>query len=1113
MKRKYSISIRHVIAVTAGIFISIHVHSQIEPRVFQDYELCLEGVINEYNDTIIPAKFESIIPYRFNSNDNTSPLYWSVQNKPYVGLYSNSGEELVPVEYEGLKLLEDSLLRVQTSKYSPFNFALINLNSGQKTSNNYRMIFEVKNELGKYLVADKDYSGMLNSDGTSFLNCVYDRLQIITDKTDSLRTPLLILRRDGKYGVLNSELDTIIPFRYKYIGIQYAPGTCKDFDHLYFHCNDSVNHASVIDAMGKILATSELSSVTINHPQEMALDCSTDSTSYAYFYNYKKDQSCATNIDSGKKSKTYKYMQYFDNYHIVESDSFVAILDENFHELHRIVSGFLFAATVRPQLSNNSFDPDYRLRYTLKHSDSILWYGNSGVYKKGSRKRKLKSPAQYGIVNYHTGEKIPAKYNRVTMIKTDSTDFYWAWDVGNMFKKKGKRWANGRKILVIYNADFKEINRYEFSAPIGFRDIDNYVVYQPEESTYLLANEDGKFGGITPSGELVMPFKYDAAQFLGTLYDSRDSIRKPVYKVQIDDKVGSVSTTGQLKDSVAFDNITISNDQKYLYKGDSMYHYSCQDSLINVRKLHTYNSKKSHTQYKRTPLKNWIRRVKFKTGLKWKKFKRKFSGLRKARPKVIDDTLFIRWKQNYTKQDSSNTYFGGYLYAVIRGYVINSEGKVISKKGNEIVKNPNTNVHFILDKKKLGRINPDESVSWIKTTDKNIHIEFFQDNWLVLTTHNNRKSQEGLLNIKTLEYGIPLSENINIRPYEKLSCIAIDEYHSNSIKLLDSTLSPIFPFEVYDANLYPDQFGWVSIVRENGYQLYDTSFNAVSEIYDNIDQYGTFWDLRDSLDNATLLKPGKKLELDQVKLSLISPQHYILHNYDANQYALMDTNLNILLDFKDRSAFNETYRLTGAVNVSELLFGQNQFSFVDSKDSSKQTRFENALFWYLYDGQHPYYQRYPEYAETLKMYPNNYPKYYSNVSYTVNIASRISNITGDFMTSDLVIDTTIQNYYKDQYLSNHFENYTLENGKLKRIEYTDLLNDGKAEAMDALFLKKLNEAQSFGLVCVNINSEIEQLKTEFTFETFGMRFYGAKRRYNIFITYAELEGLMKSPYD
>lgn len=198
-------------------------------REFEDYEKCYVGFVSFEGDTLFPPQFNSVRYIRnyWLDEDRTENIYWAVKLGEKTGLLSNTGEELIPMVYDYIKSIIDSVIEINIDGKK----GIIDLARDLKVEPQYD---EISLTAGNkfFLVTKDSKSGLLDLDYNLVVPLEYGRIfqnfnSLISKEFANERRLFFVSdSKNDKYGAVDVKNSTDIPAIYSVLRPEWIDWKC-----------------------------------------------------------------------------------------------------------------------------------------------------------------------------------------------------------------------------------------------------------------------------------------------------------------------------------------------------------------------------------------------------------------------------------------------------------------------------------------------------------------------------------------------------------------------------------------------------------------------------------------------------------------------------------------------------------------------------------------------------------------------------------------------------------------------------------------------------------------------------------------------------------------------
>jgi len=1061
---------------------------------FQDYEKCAVGLISAEGDTVFPAIYDACVKRGFGKT-----RYWELKIGGKFGIMNDLGEEWMPIEYDGYSFMNDSVIRtLQNEKYG-----LIDTRAKVTIPAVYETMYH--NYWGGYfLFGSYKKLGMMDSNYNIVVHPDYYSVRSITpnDVSPEMRDSMtcFVAIKNGKYGVINVDASTKIPFVYDRLIPQFIGEPCST-NRIYFYVQDSIGCFGFIDNEGQTVVPIIYDHVGIHYSQRHACD---DSIQIVASGTLNNTVVKSHNISNGKSSEFYDRIQYFEGLSIAFKGDSSWILDENYNKIHTPINGeYLFGAGKKgyPNWNPKLYLNTYSNHGGLRRFDSIVYVGDELIKERKRRRYKKVKASVMAIENYHTGASTPKAFNKLQVRRTEGNNVIWAYDY-NGDPIPHDRSEKNKKVfhLTIYNRSLDTIGTLAFNQFVRTEfggEWDNYYDKRP----YYFRNELNKYGAIDINGKVTVPFEYDVCTRLGSWYDNEAQKQIVLINVAKNGKYGIINRKGEIVTPLIYDMIKGSVGTK----GDSTYIFDHYGKVYSVELTQQPRAKKSAKP-------NYVKHKKSK-----KKKKPKYTKPKKTDEglKVIDSLLYFYRGEDYlVKQDSSNNRFNK-KWLSLGDYIINEQGKVLYE-GKHWIRKDYSPYSFIQEKKHGYFI---DSLGNIGNTfkEKIYNINYYGR---YAQIEKRKTNQYGIYDLITETWLFELGEyayvNAATKGTDHVFWVELPrkrKQYQDIWHLLDSNKEQILPYDL-DYHGYMDEESKMVVFESHGLQgLLDSNYNVLIPLDSvSISEFQEFITIEEytKSDRSKLFNGMKYLKGEFDKIIYPTGTNAIILQRD-DEYALIDRDLNYLKNYQSESDFLNSIDLYDILDLQGSIVDSNYLKIKSFLVNKNETRFKNMLIWNRIIK--PEVKTYTGFDSVWVYNPYKRKRMNMRVSTSTRITGSSSILLGNYLTEEISTDTTvIALNYRWSSPGRGLKTYHLENGTIKQVSINDLLLPGMEEKLDKLIIKELNRLQAYGITCVNLEAEIENLKQNFQLETLGIAFFEPGFKYRLTIPFEELEGVIVDLY-
>ena len=919
--------------------------------------------------------------------------------------------------------------------------------------------------------------------------------------------------KNGKRGIIDANNKIIVPIEYNYAGISYASFDCERKNPI-FTVQNSNHDYGCLNKNGEEVVPFIYDAIFLRYSQRYHCDdsiiimaiCTLGSNVVMH------------NISNGKKSDRYYYIHYFEGLGIATKGDKAWVLDENLNEIAPLRHGEYLNPTLFKWKGNNYLNT-YAWNNSLRRYDSLMFTEKKLTTKRKFGKTRIVESPQIWMENYRNDKYIEHAFNQVQVMRHPSRDFVWAYDFTKPAQSHYRfNHYENEFDLSIYSKSLDSLAHYTVKETVNWNT--QFIDYIHDTiGVHFFKNNDDKYGAIDNSGTIVVPFVYDRCEYRRLWTDpyTRNYVQSIV--VSQNGKSGLLNLKGEVIVPLIYDDFV---DRKGII-GDSSYSFYAPGLPYNAQltKQKKVKSKKYHPKKKKNKKK--------------KKVKHNYPRSPKEEYRVVDDTLFFYQGFEYTsKCDTSFFRFESPMtWHSTEGYIVNEEGKIIYEgqqfmydeyNGYALMKTPD---HlFVIDS--LGNIDSTEF------TSKNFYYEFdgTEDQLLYVENYKyrkiRRKNYQGLYDLKKQKWIFTPHQYYYITPtpFGTDRVYWVNDYHKkkNRFYLVDSDNKKLLPFAMDYPGSYNEN-SKTTIYEINGLQgLLDSNYQIIlpadSVILYEFDKFIGITDARNKYPK-TLFNGSKHLDkgFDQT-LWPTGPNATVLKR--GEQYAIIDSNLDYTEEYQSAEELLSHVDLYKTLGIEGTTYDSIYLPISSFMENENELAVRNALIWRDFNKDR-FDRTLPRDSIIVFTHANKRIRDTVFGHITRNIRTIQSFLVGNYFSEQIILDTIVwienptkktkrtRTYWNQDirwsYTNVVFRTYKIEDKKLIEVNLNDILISNKEEQLDQLMIKKLNDMQAFGFVCIDLQAELEGLKKNFQLKEFEISFKDPKGKYVISIQYSELECL------
>jgi hypothetical protein len=1008
----------------------------------------------------------------------------------------------------------------------------------ESLSNNYNK---------KPIIAKKDGKfGIIDKDDSILLPFVYDSL--FCENPGSI-----IYSLNGKFGVYSASFETIIPANYDKISNCAGPKEGHDtyglfYSDVFFYVTKNglngmykanegekipcIYHSihpvwailnkdvQIIDYYMFTLGDSKTKSgaTPYGYLNEAGLEITPPMDEYmgmVYFHKKERGHFAAKyiiarsdkgmwvyNMADGQKSDVFKGIYQMPGGIAFVSDNNWGLLDSNL----QIGKTYKKNWPESSQYNRENFPVLNEVHSSSDNASAFQenWYKHGliplTIHKQGEDKKEGYEITKHGLFNPKSGKTIQPVYDHVFPKAVNGELFTWMIEFNKDYSITK---------IDIYNDKFKRIKRLNTIAHIMSDELD-------ETSMVLVKNDSDKIGGLSFSGETILPFEYGWVErkkgFLKSEYTDNESfyLLRTAKKVGLFDSHGKQLIPCQYK-WIALNNngtITINEDDKLQLLSNNL-------TVI------------------------------------FKNFDRTFSGYR-----VDSNNLYIP-QIDYPQRNQYTDYFikDSVIYSYNNGSVNRVDSTKIKFTAEYCILKAVWNMQFLIDK--TGKIKIDKKGYNIEETEHGYFVSHGKKNWFKYDKHGDLIEQSkapkktsyysggykpkpsndwnnGYYGIKTDEAVFywkgaanrwTLIDSLKKQHYDFTFAYPVFNWHGNSAvfqsqgkfgafgKDMNIILEPKYDFIYQHGELFLYKLNekWGVYSRH--------SDSLISPIYDEITA-ATF-------NNNFMVFKDNKMGVFNSALETVLP-------LTDTTKIIEDHNLAELIGIPSSNGFN-----TGLPNLSGFYVSlmvnnkhNNYTVFAQTDEIDFYRKLNNIHF---VEAAHTYSTN----NMILEVSNCDVPKALKHKNYQANRKHRLNKTQAikqrytvlhndnyyaeDLSTvySSLYVFSKSQewdcgNYISTDSVRHSFDNYQIINNELVPITLFDVLKDDQnsREKLDNLLLEELNKTQYLGPGCAILDFYLKQMTEDYSLNETGIYFYlslNGDYSHNLFLSYESLTSLLRFP--
>ncbi|GAB5418104.1 MAG: hypothetical protein Crog4KO_31840 [Crocinitomicaceae bacterium] len=1060
-------------------------------RIFIDYSACTKGLIATNGDTVIPPNYENLYAIRNRYYKKYGPVFYQLESGNERALVNSNFQQVIGLGEWYWSFQSDSILLARNLAGDQ------RLLHGLRPENNSRVfdtIYPNTPKYGFYTCYKNDSCFLLNPSLQTIIQDDYTSIKPTIDFTKNFTgiPDLLEVQRNGKNGVIDYQNQTILETKYDRINYPYIRfGACLRREDLHFGAVRETAigfESALISFNGDTIAPftdGVVSSLTYQGEKDSSVIIP-----YVYSWNDGDIRLSipGTNQSTAPFDRTYSHR----NYHLAFRNDNSYLLDTNLNILDSISNQYYVFGRNNYQRQHSSNTWPYEAPYIVVTDKFKGYKGRRFTHKKPYKQR-------YDLRDMRLNKKVIEDYNNILTMEHDGATFFHCWEHNNLNPKRRKKVRRSTSRLDIYDSSYTKIFSTEIEGvhPYNYSHRP-YVV----NDLLIIKGSENRVGAIRNDGGAFLPFEYDHIELRRrTFLENQVRSLETMLFVSKNDLCGIVDLEGKELLPCKYRKINISQQYITATTEDSIFYYHSTDSLIRAQEI------------VKSIAPSPIKKAKIKRRSTKKPKRKKKSPVKKRNsPKY-----FIKRGIAYVKVDDSIYKYHDYRayhnepFSKFKKYVINRNSEVVYKIGKRYLEvyTHSPNVFYFVDEDKLVIL---DSLGNNDVFD--IEFEPYFENQAHLLIFNHQRERRS--SVFDLEKAAWLFENEAVftekERWNTLIRGTEDEMYVYDLKgrlKYDSVING------YDFFEYHDDFIVFEFKNPRRYTILDTNFNSIrpiSEGFVSTTHNANILIIEDTQDNCEYWSMKRNLFLPCDHLLRIQNSSNLIFSKTVDSLAFYDAELNIL------EPLNSVYEIMKYKSIAELYGLANDTLFTNhiilSEKFTEEERFKygNLIAWELIKHRYPRPWM-PYNGVKLKYRMNRDGEKELSQRIILNIVPRKTTYSkmGNLIVSQKFVDSTSLRYYSNEIYSGVYTKYLLPTDSfLVEISKNDFLQDGTK--LRKLLLKGLNEEQALGLRCGNIEEELNHLESNFELEQGGIRFYGLRNKYNLYLHYYDLVGIWVSPY-
>ncbi|WP_375562300.1 WG repeat-containing protein [Bernardetia sp. OM2101] len=432
------------------------------------------------------------------------------------GLMDEKGHVILPPTYSFIMPFENGTAKVQLGE----NFGIIDKTGKVILPLEYEYIGSFENNMA--LVVKNKKVGVTSNKGKIIIEPQYERL--------SIENGVIRARKDGKWGIVNTQNKPVLPFEYQYISTFSENVAIIRKNNLWgFLSNQNETPKIILEPSIKADFINEVSNGMAKVSSERYIEEDGYGTKNAF---YKKNGIIKTN---GTWVLEQKYSFIEDEIFNVEQKNELVLIEENNKVGYADKTGKVIVEPLYDAIENNF---------------SEIYYSKKGI-------SEVKNQNKIGYINHEGKEILPLEFSKVA-------DFYGIYDVKDAV-------TVAQKMSKESNGKYGTIDRHNNTIiPFEY----SFIGMDKRNDTLSFVKQNNNWGVINPFGQSVVPIRYSSVKYL-----QKPNTKNALIEVFLDSSVVSyLDAKGNFLEDNPNKNLVIVNQgEKYGIKTNA----SAETFLVN----------------------------------------------------------------------------------------------------------------------------------------------------------------------------------------------------------------------------------------------------------------------------------------------------------------------------------------------------------------------------------------------------------------------------------------------------------------------------------------------------------------------------------------------------
>lgn len=1030
-------------------------------KVYTHYGSCKHGLKDHQGKIVWPAEFDMLhMKWHGDHHRYPKPCFWAAQKNGYFGLLSPLGKELIPFKYSEVNVYFNTI--TASDDQAAYLFTL----EGKliKRFEGYSSI--VPHSTGYFFQKDEKY-GLLDTSFIKILQPAYDRLYFPEIRRQDegishvISNRFLEIEQKGQHSIYDlKNRKVILPMTSDEFYLTWDQSNCESSDMYIISHNQETNIKSIINSNGlEVLRTSKLGYIPIfSTPAD---SCGSESIQLAYIEKDRKMR--VLNLKTGAYSNEHEEIYPLHGYSVFFDNKKWGVIYPDFKESnvypqpkYELEDYIDLETAYKHHIAADRYSKLFTNNYSHEKIDRVLiTYLILEASKKNKKRLEL-----YGLFNFRTGKHIKQKYHRIERRHIGNQTVYWAFIYGNPHDPSYERMTVQ---LDVYSGDLTLLNRLENIESVDFDH------YRERRNYNAIIERDGLLGITDASGNEIAPIHFKEISIASLVNHHKGSDPHFFYLCSLpnepdasNSRKGLLAKNGKTVIPFEYFNIYIQNNLIFAWRGKEnvdIFSITGEPFMMNVTSFTVGREVKLDAQC-----------------------------IGKSYNDPLLHTYIVKDKKLYHYFDGKLEQYGKESFNFSKKYCYFLEWIVIDQNANVIASEP-----------------------------------------IGLSPRRSRYSNDFVNDCSTFleEYPIPVKEPTVYKPVAKIEKQPTYQWKpgpkNNQNKWYLYTPEGDLKYEqAFDFPTPTNNYTY-KVFRQNGkYGRFDSEFNIELEPnYDFLTHNGALA----RIDNLWYVRKGNSDQwsagYDAISDDQSRHHRFVFLN---GKIGIINDSLEYILPLTDSVEFIRKFDLVKTLNFhsfskkkrpypqdnliyngvpADLYRRINNFHIVE--EAYLNSTANKTLDFCPVDTKHPDLKGELTYFELVanksQKYCERVPTYYNHYFYSEITFTRNAMYYGSYLDARVYADKA-------------WYNYKIVNNERVPIKLSDILKTDKhsTDQLNEMLLREVTEIQAYGVNCVDIDSKLETLTSNFLIRgstvVFFSSVYGG---FEIAFHFDELKPLFRHP--